>query len=47
MEEVAGWKRGVWYSRGLGERGITGAGRALGNQGGDTEKKTKRTKINK
>ena len=29
------------------ERRITGAGRALGNQGGDTEEKTKRTKINK
>ena len=26
------------------ERGITGAGRALGNQGGDMEEKTKRTK---
>ena len=29
------------------EHGITGAGMALGNQGGDTEEKTKRTKINK
>ena len=32
-EEVAGWNRGIMESR---ERGITGAGRALGTQGRDT-----------